>query len=52
VELHLHGYDILALAKPGRITHMTFVAKIAGRFPISAHEFGHGALVYLEVYPR
>ena len=52
VELHLHGYDIHAFAKPGSIAHMTFIAKTAGRFPITAHDLGHGTLVYLEVYPR
>lgn len=52
VELHLHGYDIRALAKPGQSVSMTFLAHTAGRFPISAHGRGHGTLIYLEVYPR
>ncbi len=52
VELHLHGYDIRALAKPQSVVHMTFVAKFAGRFPITAHDLGHATLAYLEVYPR
>lgn len=51
-ELHLHGYDIEARAEPGRTVSMSFRAKTAGRFPISAHNFGHGILMYLEVYPR
>lgn len=51
-ELHLHGYDIEVRAEPGRTVSMTFRAKTAGRFPISAHNFGHHILMYLEVYPR
>ena len=52
VGLHLHGYDIHAIAEPGRTVSMTFQAHTAGRFPISAHSFGHGTMIYLEVYPR
>ncbi len=52
VELHLHGYDVHALAKPGRSVSMTFVAHTAGRFPISAHGHGHDRMIYLEIYPR
>ena len=52
VELHLHGYDILANAEPGRRVPMRFEAHTAGRFPISAHGAAHGTLIYLEVYPR
>lgn len=52
VELHLHGYNIRALAKPGKTADMNFHAHTAGRFPISAHSFGHRTLIYLEVYPR
>lgn len=51
-ELHLHGYDIEVRAKPGRTVSMAFRAKTAGRFPVSAHNFGHRILIYLEVYPR
>jgi len=54
VELHLHGYDIQVLAKPGQPVSMIFQAHTAGRFPVSAHgrEHGHGTMIYLEVLPR
>ncbi len=52
VALHLHGYDVQALAKPDRSVSMTFQAHTAGRFPISAHGRGHGTMIYLEVHPR
>lgn len=52
VELHLHGYDIWANAKPGETASMEFPAVATGRFPISSHEFGHATVIYLEVYPR
>ena len=51
-DLHLHGYDLHALVKPGEVTTMTFDAVTAGRFPITAHNFGHATLVYLEIHPR
>ncbi len=51
-DLHLHGYDLHAKAEPGRTVSLTFKAHTAGRFPISAHNFGHATLVYLEIYPR
>ena len=52
VELHLHGYDIYALATPDRKVSMSFRAHTAGRFPISAHQFGHRTVIYLEIYPK
>ena len=52
MELHLHGYDIHALAVPDRSVSMTFQAHTAGRFPISGHGLDHGTMIYLEVYPR
>ena len=61
VRLHLHGYDIEAVATPEKPANMKFPAKVSGRFPISAHGFGdsagqHGVrektLGYLEVHPR
>lgn len=52
VDLHLHGYDIEAGAAPGRPASMAFRAHTAGRFPVTAHNFGHRTLLYLEVYPR
>lgn len=52
VELHLHGYDIKAQAKPEKTVTMKFKAHVAGRFPISSHGTSHGAMVYVEVHPR
>ena len=52
VELHLHGYDIHTVAEPGGIVSMTFQAHTAGRFPVTAHNFNHGTIIYLEIYPR
>ena len=65
VSLHVHGYDIkanLSAMSPGT---MRFEAGVAGRFPITAHEFGAAAdqdarpkkhrevtLLYLEVLPE
>jgi hypothetical protein len=58
-ELHLHGYDRIAQLEPGVPATLSFVAKIAGRFPVEAHRMGSlaqgrhnpGALFYVEVYP-
>jgi len=52
VEIHLHGYDIKAELIPGAFVTMAFEAPTAGRFPITAHDFGHATLAYLEVHPR
>jgi len=65
VSLHVHGYDLRASLSPAAPTMMRFEAGIAGRFAITAHEFGaaadHGAqpkkhreitLLYLEVLPE
>ena len=65
VSLHLHGYDIQATLSPASSTPMRFEAAVAGRFAITAHEFGavadHDApprkhreitLLYLEVLPE
>ena len=65
VSLHLHGYDIQATLSPASSTRMRFEAAVAGRFAITAHEFGavadHDApprkhreitLLYLEVLPE
>ena len=65
VSLHLHGYDIQATLSPVSSTRMRFEAAVAGRFAITAHEFGavadHDApprkhreitLLYLEVLPE
>lgn len=55
LELHLHGYDIELQVKPGTLGMMGFHAGATGRFPIEIHGaagHGHGAVTYLEVYPK
>ena len=61
VTLHLHGYDIEQVVKPGGLAELTFKAHATGRFPITTHGFGghrqkgeHGetTLLYVEVLPR
>jgi hypothetical protein len=65
VSLHVHGYDLRASLSPAAPTSMRFEANVAGRFPITAHEFGDAAdqdarpkkhrevtLLYLEVLPQ
>jgi hypothetical protein len=65
VSLHLHGYDLTATLAPGSPTSIRFEAGVAGRFPITAHEFGAAAqrdsrpgkhreitLLYVEVLPE
>jgi hypothetical protein len=65
VSLHVHGYDLRANLSPASATRMRFEAGVAGRFPITAHEFGAVAayeaspqkrrevtLLYLEVLPE
>ena len=54
IALHLHGYDIEVSVSPQSPAVMAFVAKIAGRFPVSEHRHGGGherAVLYLEVHP-
>jgi hypothetical protein len=65
VSLHVHGYDVQANLSAASPTSMRFEAGVAGRFPITAHEFGAAAggdarpktrrevtLLYLEVLPE
>jgi hypothetical protein len=65
VSLHVHGYDLHADVVPASPESMRFEAKVAGRFPIAAHQFGATAdqhassnnhrevtLLYLEVLPE
>ena len=65
VSLHVHGYDLHVKLSPASPASIRFEAKVAGRFPITAHEFGAGAgqaarpkshrevtLLYLEVLPE
>ena len=59
--IHLHGYNIEQIVKPGKSTVFTFKAYATGRYPINAHSFGaptpgkpqeERLLLYLEVLPR
>ncbi len=65
VSLHVHGYDMRANLSAASPKSMRFKAGVAGRFPITAHEFGAVAdqdarpkshrevtLLYLEVLPE
>ncbi len=65
VSLHVHGYDLQANLSAASPKTIRFEATIAGRFPITAHEFGATAdqdarpkkhrevtLLYLEVLPE
>ncbi len=58
VELHLHGYDVVAKAKPGASAVMRFKAHATGRYPVTIHGHSHGSghsektLLYLEVHPN
>ncbi len=45
VSIHLHGYDIKKMLRPGPGgTQMRFEARATGRFPITSHGFGEAAL--------
>jgi hypothetical protein len=65
VSLHVHGYDLHENLPAASPRTLRFEATVAGRFPITAHEFGaaadgdtrgkkhrEGALLYLEVLPE
>jgi hypothetical protein len=65
VSLHVHGYDLKANLSPAAPASMRFEAGVAGRFAITAHEFGALAdqsatpkkhrevtLLYHEVLPK
>jgi hypothetical protein len=58
VELHLHGYDVVAKVKPGAPRVMGFTAHATGRYPVTMHGHSHGGghsektLLYLEVHPN
>jgi hypothetical protein len=54
IALHLHGYDMETSVPAQGTTSMSFIASIAGRFPVSEHAHGpghHRAVLYLEVLP-
>lgn len=36
-EVHVHGYDLLAEAEPGKPAVIRFVADRTGRFDVEAH---------------
>ena len=57
VRLHLHGYDIEVVVKPGEPAVTALSARIAGRFSVEklrdkpgGHHHG-GRVLYLEVHP-
>ena len=57
VRLHLHGYDIEVVVKPGEPAVTALRARIAGRFSVEklqdkpgGHHHG-GRVLYLEVHP-
>jgi hypothetical protein len=65
VSLHVHGYDLQANLSPAAPDAIRFDARIAGRFPVTAHDFGavpgqaarpkghrEVTLLYLEVQPE
>jgi len=65
VSLHIHGYDVRANLSAASPNSIRIEAKVAGRFPITAHEFGavvdqdarpnrhrEVTLLYLEVLPE
>ena len=63
MTVHLEGYDISRVVRPGTTSVMAFTARAAGRFAVHAHEgetrgpgathaHGRGALLRLEVHPK
>ncbi len=57
LEPHLRGHDLELRVRPDEPAAMAIEAHATGRFPITRHGWGdgghgHGALTYLEVYPR
>jgi len=57
IRLHLHGYDVEVVIKPGEPTVTALKAKIAGRFSVEkladkpgGHQHG-GKVLYFEVHP-
>lgn len=63
MTVHLEGYDITVVVRPGQPAAMQFKAHAAGRFavhahagerqgPSSGHAHGRGALLRLEVHPQ
>lgn len=63
MTVHLEGYDITVVVRPGKPATMQFKAHAAGRFAVHAHEgerqgpssghaHGRGVLLRLEVHPQ
>ncbi len=58
IELHLHGYDLMAVAAPGAPAVFVFEALHSGRFALVAHGADdllgreEAALAYLEILPE
>ena len=53
MDLHLHGYNMTARARPNEPAEFRFVATTPGRFSMEAHTAeGHRRLGYIEVHPR
>ena len=58
MELHFHGYDLVAHSSPGKPAVFAFVARHAGRFSIGLHGkkdfLGRleKSLIYVEVRPE
>ena len=60
LTVHLEGYDISVVVRPGKLEAMEFKAHAGGRFAVHAHEgaqrgkhaHGRGALLWLEVHPK
>jgi len=50
-ELHLHGYDLHALTRPGSIASLQLTANRTGRFGLELHK-AHAEIGALEVYPQ
>ena len=50
-EVHLHGYDILRTAAPGKPARFSFTASITGRFEVEYEGAGR-QVAELEVQPK
>ena len=52
MDMHLHGYDVAAVAAPFTNMTMVFFAEFAGRFPVEAHGGGGDrSVLFIEVLP-
>ncbi len=60
IAIHLHGYEIELRVEAGNVASVSFVAKLVGRFPVTAHlhdakaagRHAEPTLLYLEVHPE